>query len=81
MVYFFLTLIFALLMTLMFPLLFSIIIGEYMSVYVRALVLLISCFVIMCGYGYVITKTKRPRKPSGRMGFMHRWLCRLYGIC
>lgn len=87
MVYFFLTLICTLLVTLILPLFFYIIIGTYVPSSVCTPMLFIFCFLIMCGYGYVITKAKRPRKPAGMTGiylpvflpFIWHLICR--GIC
>ncbi len=68
MVFFILTLIFTLLMTAGLPLLWGDIISAYMPMAVYALLLLIPCFFIMCGYGYVIRKARRFRVPAGRIG-------------
>lgn len=87
MVYFFLTLIVTLLVTLMFPLLTWITMGAYIPLFVYVLLILVLCFAFMCGYGYLITKEKHPRKPAGMMGIylplflpiIWQLLCR--GIC
>ena len=68
MAYFFLTLLVTILVTLILPILFYIIIGAYIPSSVCTPILLIFCLFIMCGYGYVITKAKRPRKPTSMTG-------------
>lgn len=68
MAYFFLTLIFTILVTLMLPLFFYLMIGAYIPSYVCTSILLIFCFLVMCGYAYVITKAKHPRKPTSMLG-------------
>lgn len=68
MAYFFLTLIVTLLTTLMFPLLFYIHIGSYIPSFLSISLLLCFCFIIMFGYGYMITKSRRPRKPLSMTG-------------
>ncbi len=76
MVYFFLTLIIALLVTFMLPLfelIFEVMIAQMagvdsISLYAGIPISLILCFLTMCGYGYVIIKAKEPRKPLSRVG-------------
>lgn len=87
MVYFFLTLIYTLLIALMLPLITWITFGAYIPVFICVLLLLVLCFAAMCGYGYVLTKTKHPRKPVSMTGIylpiflpiIWHLLCR--GIC
>lgn len=68
MAYFFLTLIVTLLMTLILPFLFYIHIGIHNPPFLSVSLLLMLCFFLMFGYGYLITKSRRPRKPLSRTG-------------
>ena len=71
MVYFSLTLIITALMTFLPPLflygIFPEPYGVSISPWVSAPLLLLFCFLVMCGYGYMITKAS-PHKPSTRAG-------------
>ncbi len=79
--YSFLTLIITALMTGPLPLFFYI-----FSTYVKAPLLLLFCFWVMCGYGYMITKAS-PHKPSTRAGLysplltLPIWYLFCTGIC
>ncbi|MCH5274239.1 MAG: substrate-binding domain-containing protein [Lachnospiraceae bacterium] len=87
MVYFFLTLIVTLLVTLMFPLITWITFLANVPLFVYVPVQLLLSFAVMCGYGYMITKVKHPRKPASMMAiylplflpFIWHLICR--GIC
>lgn len=68
MAYFFLTLVYTLFVTLMLPLITYLTIGDIIPKSIFVLILLILCFSLMCGYGYIITKAKHPRKPISMTG-------------
>ncbi len=70
MTYFSLTLIITALMTLLPPLFFYYItpIGDSIPLYAGTPLLFLFCFLVMCGYGYMITK-ESPYQPSTRAGF------------
>lgn len=80
--YSFLTLIIMALMTGLLPLFVYI----FFETYVKTPLLLLFCFWVMCGYGYMITKAS-PHKPSTRAGLysplltLPIWYLICMGIC
>ncbi len=90
MAYFFLTLIITALMTFLPPfflyLIFPEPFGVSMPIYVSAPLLLLFCFIVMFGYGYMITKAS-PHKPSTKAGLYAPlvtpliWYLFIMGIC
>ena len=90
MAYFFLTLIITALMTFLPPfflyLIFPEPFGVSMPIYVSAPLLLLFCFIVMFGYGYMITKAS-PYKPSTKAGLYAPlvtpliWYLFIMGIC
>ena len=84
MLYFFLTWFLTILMTCVPPRFFDFTLPSHdiwLPVYVSALLQLLFCFLIMCGYGYLITKV-RPHDPETRAGlyapFLTPLICYLF---